>query len=657
MEQGNNNHNNAARPYPLVLEGFITYHLQQQTMTDKQQVLDQLVTLSFAGIVALEHKLPCLAATMVENSWWEWLFAARFPLTYARYLHPCHKSNASTFLSQEEEQDSNDKSSTNFSVLDWKQLWFLQERWTKLKEGDYSFLPVADGVNLCGHVLGDEFGLGTIIGIQNGASQYLVQGVWSINNHNRTYAWSQWGPWTASRRFTAEPRQLSPFDVVHAPLQGKALVRFEAERGHEMALLHPSDDGCGSCHDLSCWAINYPDSHWLHLPALFLGDPTLVVPLVAATEKSAAFGSTHKNGAIAFLLRRTTHPPHDLLIFDELYAESDHATAHMMGVPNRMEEQKQSMHTWHVMRTARVQVDGQVSDMAYILDSFLLMAVMTNANANTTTALFVRPRSNPRSSYFVTQLDDPVCHMVCLNNVLAMYVGCNLHVYRIGRIHTDPFVQLSLILRVEGVPTSHRPHLFGPFVLWQQEEMEFEDPPSRFVKEDTTWPDFFGPECQQQAKATKEEADFDDDSDHPEFFKTLHFSWNVVRRKQQEAQLAQRAERERERRHRFTKLILDRDDLAHIFEDEKQKQSEKEEQQKHEEQEEQQQKKQKFPKRGSTWKLLNYESMDGEVPFSLPTQQGWRLSHIKMANFRVWVLTLFKHYQFMDIILQAPQFR
>ena len=231
--------------------------------------------------------------------------------------------------------------------------------------------------------------------------------------------------------------------------------------------------------------------------------------------------------------------------------------------------------------------ETEVAGTAFVLDAFLLLATMQGT-------LLAKPRNNPHSTYFVGNLDLCVTHMVSLYNVVAFTFanGTMLQVFRVERIAIDPFIKLSLIFQETQLqPHAHRPLLFGPFVLFQQTPVELSD------------------DEEEEEREEKE-------------------PWVPARIRNW---------------HRNKRLMLERYKLSKgIPLSPKKEQPIKEEK-----------KKVKVKKRAAEWVLANYETRERHVinfdDAVIPAK--WRFSHVKLANHRYWVITVYRHHTYLDLIV------
>ena len=64
-------------------------------------------------------------------------------------------------------------------------------------------------------------------------------------------------------------------------------------------------------------------------------------------------------------------------------------------------------------------------------------------------------------------------------------------------------------------------------------------------------------------------------------------------------------------------------------------------------------KKVKVKKRAAEWVLANYETRERHVinfdDAVIPAK--WRFSHVKLANHRYWVITVYRHHTYLDLIV------
>jgi len=354
----------------------------------------------------------------------------------------------------------------------------------------------------------------------------------------------------------------------------------------------------------------------LHVPPFLDGDPSLEIPLLAATEKSAQHTSIHHNGVFSVFVDRVHPPPYELLIFDQLFSQ---AAAKDLPAQNT---------TWKSICSAQIKVTTIVTGIAYVLDSFLLLATADGI-------LWARPRNNPRSTYFVEQLEGPLTFLAANYNVVAFWSAKNtvLQVRHVKRIAVDPFIVLKPICSsTEEKSFCHGPlFLFGPYLLYQCREMEVDHDDHNDIHNNNN------------AEAGKEEEVKKDSAEKEKENSPKVKDWRKV--DVPPSVYKKTAFWYRNRQHFLKRYGPFPEEVLAI---------QQKEQEAAQAQERKRLEKMKPIKQGAQFILLNYE-LQTKTRIQFPTAlfgYGWRLLGIKMANHSHWVLTLYSHGNLMDVILQ-----
>lgn len=496
------------REVPLALIGWLTLMLQHGVAQNEEMVLRHLMDLPLNTILTLEHHSPVLATIMHDQHWWELLYVKWFPITYQRLQHKPLNSNANVFLSQQRD-DARDDGAQHQNKNLYRDLWIAQARWsTDALNSKGHLVHTPPGANIA-PAIGDEYGLGALFAT---CSPHILIGSKVIRTPHESapqstkesrrpssppppesckgdvtrtlWQWRQFQIYPPER--VSDPNNLKQYEATAIPLQGKLILRLfkPAKVGHlhgdrhgdDLVLLNldlTSQPPAFIAQDMSYWAINYPEMDELNVPPFLDGDPSLEIPSIAATEKSARHTNVHQNGVTAVLIDRVTPPPYDLLIFDEVY----------LGI--------QAATTWKGICTSQLQVQNVVICMVYVLDSFLLLAT-------TDGTFWARPRNNPQSMYFVEKLppgESPITFMTALYNVVAFMSARNtiLQVRHVKRCSVDPWIVLepvyrstsegdhciSSVQRESSGSSAEQPcpgplFLFGPYLLYQSREMQMD---------------------------------------------------------------------------------------------------------------------------------------------------------------------------------------
>ena len=177
--------------------------------------------------------------------------------------------------------------------------------------------------------------------------------------------------------------------------------------------------------DLRFWALSCPVT-----PISLNGSSSGCTVVIASTAVAKGCSAVTVGG-------------HTVLIFDTKHDGSDTAT-------------------WREMLSAEVFYPHPIAVTAacYVFDAFLLLA--TNDGI-----VHARPRANPRSSYYIENLNSLVQHMSSLYNVVAVIHSYSvLEVRLVKRIAEDPFLEFAVLYKLNNVDCDHAPLLYGPYVIF-----------------------------------------------------------------------------------------------------------------------------------------------------------------------------------------------
>jgi hypothetical protein len=101
-----------------------------------------------------------------------------------------------------------------------------------------------------------------------------------------------------------------------------------------------------------------------------------------------------------------------------------------------------------------------ITASCYVLDSFLLLA--TNDGV-----LWARPRTNPKSEYFVETFKSLIPQMTSLFNVVAFIHSYHvLEVRLVVRQPEDPFIRFATVYQTNGADCERELLLYGPYVIF-----------------------------------------------------------------------------------------------------------------------------------------------------------------------------------------------
>jgi hypothetical protein len=255
----------------------------------------------------------------------------------------------------------------------------------------------------------------------------------------RRFAWND----TFTDSVTQSYFALSKFSISSVQLfsiQEKCLILLNNQ---ELFLVHmhvPKTQLPADMQDLRRWALSH--NHFLEhaedfvLPNLFFGKSTLSV-LFASVSNDDCF-SVVLNGKI-------------ILTFD-----------------SKKERKNNSAKQWRHLLTCEVyepihcpnQQTG-ISACAYVLDRYLLVATSDGI-------LRARPRSNPKSEYYIQKFNAYMHQLSSLFNVVAV-----IHTYHVLEVRavietdTDPFLKLPVLYKTTNVDCEHTPLLYGPYVIFK----------------------------------------------------------------------------------------------------------------------------------------------------------------------------------------------
>jgi hypothetical protein len=103
---------------------------------------------------------------------------------------------------------------------------------------------------------------------------------------------------------------------------------------------------------------------------------------------------------------------------------------------------------------------SNVTACCFVLDSLLLLASNDGV-------IRAHPKNNPKSAYFVEDLDSYIFQMTSLSNVVAIIHSYSiLEVRHVCKIEEDPFIRFNVLYRYKGADCDHPPLLYGPFVIF-----------------------------------------------------------------------------------------------------------------------------------------------------------------------------------------------
>lgn len=217
-------------------------------------------------------------------------------------------------------------------------------------------------------------------------------------------------------------------------------------------------------------------------------------------------------------------------------------------------------------------------------------------------------------------------------SLLFLYDGNSvLQVCHVKEIDLDPFISLGVVFSVRNVDGKKKmfvpaqPHLFGPYVLYQTQEMEASDNEKEEEKEES--------EKEKQEEEKKENGQKEIDLSNPDnvppevYKKTKNWWWNK-------------------------QVFIKKFGLSKVEQCEKDKMDEEQRKQAEMAKAKKEAMARRLLKKGAEYVLVNYEMKNvKKVEFPL-FPYGWRLLGVKVANHSYWVLTLYSQKKLMDVVLQ-----
>jgi hypothetical protein len=239
---------------------------------------------------------------------------------------------------------------------------------------------------------------------------------------------------TVTERYFQLPKESSIVQVFSLPFQDSCLVLINNQELFLIQMQRHKDDR----QDMRRWALTHnhfpehPDD--FVLPKSLFQNPKLKSVLVAAATQDCF--SVILNGKTVLLFDSSTTnktPQHwRHLLTNEVY-EPNHC-------PN---------------------LETVITASSFVLDEFLLVATSDGI-------LRARPRSNPKSEYYIENFHSQIHQMVSLFNIIAIVHSYHiLEVKLASNTERDPFVQLNTLYTTNNVDCEHPPLLFGPYVIFK----------------------------------------------------------------------------------------------------------------------------------------------------------------------------------------------
>jgi len=219
--------------------------------------------------------------------------------------------------------------------------------------------------------------------------------------------------------------------------------------------------------DPSNWSINRQseDPALFCAPAFLEGDPHLGQRVLVCSVSSRLDQPNIRNGVTVVILERIQNninnnnnndrPASELLVFDQL------------NQPQAIALYMTDAKHWKQRLTFALDLPYMhVTAACWVLDRFLLLGTSTGH-------LWIKPRHNMRSSYYVQRQSSPILQLTGLYNVLAMMVENTLCLYHVTTTSLDPFVQWDnqqdqLLFQDQLADARYTPLLYGPYVVYRR---------------------------------------------------------------------------------------------------------------------------------------------------------------------------------------------
>lgn len=352
---------------------------------------------------------------LARINWWETIFSRTYPLTYERLKKsPSRRANAVALVNQNV----------------WRNLLLLLIESDRLDRGVWQ---VGAGSFTAIHIA-DEFGIDQVHVLQHGGRYIKVI-------HSKINTFDLASPALVS---TQNQVVMQPSRLWTVPFQQAVIVQLQNIKTGERELVWiPTATPQPFDFELSSWAINHnnlmENPEDFSSPPFLYGDASLKTdPIIASTESRVDIPTAKA------ALTTVTIRGRDSLMFDQV-------------------KQNQVVKHWRHLLTEEIWEPKNIpmTSSCMLLDSHLLYASNDGV-------LRAHPRGNPRSTYHVEQLDSLVPHMTSLYNVVALIHSYDtLEVRHVEKQAEDPFLRFRTVFQTKLVDASHRPLLYGPFVIYR----------------------------------------------------------------------------------------------------------------------------------------------------------------------------------------------
>ncbi len=385
------------------------------------QQLDQEATalierLALPVLLQWENESEPFRTGLTRINWWETVFSRTYPLTYERLKKsPSRRANAIAFVGQNV----------------WRNLLLLLTDSDRLDRGVWQLgQGTYTAINMA-----DEFGVDQVHVLQNGGRYITVQ----KNKFD-----------LASPALVSLHRQvlMRPTQLWTVPFQQAVIVQLQNINTEERELVWiPTSKPQPFDFELSNWAINHnnltENPEDFASPPFLHGDSSLKTdPIIASTESRIDIPTAKAALAAVTIRGRNT------LMFDQV-----------------KQQQPNVIHWRHLLTDELWEPKAiPMTSACMVLDSFLLFASNDGV-------LRAHPRGNPKSIYHIEELQSLVPHMTSLYNVVALVHSYDtLEVRLVEKQAEDPFLRFRTLFQTKMVDASHRPLLYGPYVIFRSLE-------------------------------------------------------------------------------------------------------------------------------------------------------------------------------------------
>lgn len=429
------------------LERAFEKHSKEEAQKDANidpLLLRRINNLALGVLLEWERASEVIRDGLEKICWWERRMGATFPLTFERLKQSIgRRANAVEML-------QNNKSD----------LWRRLQLWLEESDREEPRIPwqLEQGAIAAAHFQ-DEFGVDRLHFVVR-RDTIAVRAI-SLNSKrpvHRTYLK------LSLRDNDAVTQMLDPVSVWTIPFQQASLVELRNPKtgGRELFWIDECHDSTST---MGLWNINrnnYADGNDFVLPHPQVwtegGDVSSLDDgaggiLMAGTESRLDVPNIRVAATCITIRSR------DMMFFDQAKVMS-----RIVSASN--DDDTTLLLSWRSMlslESPEPRLYGSVTASCYVLDAFLLYACSDGV-------LRAHPRSNPRSTYHVLDMKTRIVQVVGLYNVVA--ICHSYHILEIRHVmhrrNEDPFIHVSKVVFEErNVDTSHRPLLYGPFVIYR----------------------------------------------------------------------------------------------------------------------------------------------------------------------------------------------